>query len=93
MDKTLTEVMNEKYANRKDKKNIYGVGISDSEFVYYAIMYLLGDDWYVADPIGHTQVSEIALYEILEKYSKTYRKECRKNNPISIKDILRKIFC
>lgn len=75
MNKTLTEYMNEKYANRKDKDNIYGVGISDAEFRTFIIDYLLGIDWYVADPLGQAQVNEIALYEILEKYSKSYRKE------------------
>lgn len=77
MNKTLTEYMNEKYANRKDKDNIYGVGISDAEFRTFIINYLLGIDWYVADPLGQAQVNEIALYEILEKYSKSYRKGIR----------------
>lgn len=71
----LTEYLDEKYANRPDKDNMYGVGISDREFVQFAIQYLLGDDWIVSDPIGHTQINEIALCEILEKYSKKYRKE------------------
>lgn len=83
MNKTLMEYMNEKYANRKDKDNIYGVGISDAEFRTFIINYLLGIDWYVADPLGQAQVNEIALYEILEKYSKSFRKE---NKHISRKE-------
>lgn len=74
---TLTEFMDEQYKNREDKDNIYGVGISDAGFRKFIIDYLLGEDWYVVDPIGQTQVNEIALYEILEKYSKRYRKECK----------------
>lgn len=77
---TLTEFMNERYKNREDKDNIFGVGISDAEFIQFIINYLLGEDWYVVDPLGKTQINEIALYEILKKYSKRYRKECRKRN-------------
>lgn len=74
----LTEFMNERYKNRKDKDNIFGVGVSDTEFRRFIINYLLGEDWYVVDAIGQTQINEIALYEILEKYSKRYRKERKK---------------
>ena len=43
----------------------------------FIIDYLLGEDWYVVDPLGQTQINEIALYKILEKHSKRYRKECK----------------
>ncbi len=66
----FTEFMNERYKNREDKDNMFGVGISDAEFRRFAIDYLLGEDWYVADPLGQTQINEIALKEILEKYSR-----------------------
>lgn len=75
---TLTEFMSERYKNREDKENIFGVGISDAEFRAFIIDYLLGEDWYVTDPLGQTQVNEIALYNILEKYSRRYRKERRR---------------
>ena len=74
---TFTEFMDERYKNREDNDNIFGVGVSDAEFRTFVIDYLLGEDWYVADPLGQTQINEIALYEILEKYSKRYRKEYR----------------
>ena len=67
--------MNEKYGNREDKDNIFPVGISDAEFRKFAIDYLLGEDWYVVDPLGQDQVNEIALIGILEKYSKQFKKE------------------
>ena len=75
---TLDEIMEERYQNREDKGNIFGVGISDNEFRQFIIDYLLGEDWYVVDPISQTQINEIALYEILDKYSKRYRKEHKK---------------
>ena len=78
MDKSLHEVMDHKYKTRRDKDNIFGVGLTDAEFREFIIDYLLGKDWYVVDPLSQTQVNEIALYEILEKYSKRYRKEHRK---------------
>lgn len=75
---TLIEYMNKKYAEREDKDNIFGVGISDAEFRRFIIHYLLGENWYVVDPLSQAQVNEIALYNILEKYSKRYRKERRR---------------
>ena len=74
---TFTEFMSERYKNREDKDNIFGVGVSDAEFRQFIIDYLLGEDWYVVDPLGQTQINEIALYKILEKHSKRYRKECK----------------
>ena len=74
---TLTEFMSKRYANRPDKDNIFGVGVSDAEFRHFIIDYLLGEDWYVVDPLGQTQINEIALYEILEKYSKRFREEIK----------------
>ena len=37
--------------------------------------YLLGENWYVVDPISPKQVNTNRVYEILLKYSKKYRKE------------------
>ena len=74
---TITEYMKERYKNREDKDNIFGVGVTDAEFRAFIINYLLGENWYVIDPLGQNQINEIALYEILEKYSKRYRKECK----------------
>ena len=74
-DITLTEYMNDKYRNREDKDNIFGVGITDSEFRMFIIDYLLGSDWYVVDPLSQNQVNEIALFDILNKYSKKFKKE------------------
>lgn len=80
---TLTEFMVNRYKNREDKDNIFCVGVSDAEFRMFIINYLLGEDWYVTDPIGQTQVNEIALDEILNKYSKRYRKECKQRKIMS----------
>lgn len=71
----LFNFLNEKYSKQENKDNIFGVGISDAEFRELIIDYLLGEDWYVTDPLGQTQINEIALHKILEKCSKRYRKE------------------
>lgn len=76
-NETLTEYMDEKYKNREDKDNLFNVGVSDAEFRRFIIKYLLGDDWRVNDPLGQTQVNEIALCNILRKYSKQYKKELK----------------
>lgn len=77
MGMTISEYMRKKYDEREDKDNIFGVGITDAEFRKFAIEYLLGEDWYVTDPLGQTQVNEIALSEILSKYSKRFKKEIK----------------
>lgn len=79
MTKSVFDYFDEKYKNREDKNNMCGVGISDSDFRHFIINYLLGDDWYVTDPISQEQVNEIALCEILKKYSKRFRKEYKKH--------------
>ena len=75
MDKPLTDYLEQKYAPREDQDNMYGVGISDAEFRSFIIDYLLGPNWYVADPLGPTQVNEEALYQVLMKYSRRFQKE------------------
>lgn len=72
------DYIKEKNEKREDKDNIFPVGISDAEFRAFIIDYLLGENWYVVDPIGRDQINELAMYEILEKYSKRYRKEYKK---------------
>ena len=70
----FNENMKTKYLARIDKDNIFGVGLTDSEFRNYIINILLGKDWYVINPLGHNQVNEQALYEILNKLCKGWQK-------------------
>lgn len=74
---TITEYMKKKYDNRENKDNIFCVGITDTEFRKFVIEYLLDEDWYVVDPLEQTQVNEMALSEILSKYSKRFKKEIK----------------
>ena len=81
MTSNYTDFIKDKENKREDKDNIFCTGITDREFVYFAIRYLLGEDWYVSDPLGRKQINQVALEEILNKYCKGYRKESlRKRN-------------
>jgi hypothetical protein len=37
--------------------------------------YLLGEDWYIVNPVNHEQGNTQLVHEILYKYSRAYRKE------------------
>ena len=37
--------------------------------------YLLGENWYVVMPESTKQVNSVIVYDILQKYSKDFRKE------------------
>ena len=82
---TFTEFINERYETRPDKNNIFPVGISDAEFREFIIDYLLSRDWYVVDPLSQNETNEVALKEILKKYSKEYRKEVKRYEHICFK--------
>ena len=69
------------------KYNIYCDEITDREFVHFIIIYLLGENWHIVDPLGHDQINQIALEEILYTYSKKFRKEYKKFISIYYEDL------
>ena len=80
MNNEFTAFITERYKTRQDTNNFFPAGISDAEFREFIIDYLLGRDWYVVAPCSTPQTNEIALIEILKKYSKEYRKEVKRYN-------------
>jgi len=56
----------ERYEKRENKNNIYGMGMTDQEFRHWVIELILGENWYVVDPLSQSQINEIALEEIIE---------------------------
>jgi len=67
-----------RYDNRKDKDNIFPIGISDREFVEIITNIFLGSDWYCVNPITHNQVNEEILEEILFRITgKTSKERCK----------------
>ena len=69
MYRSTMEYFKKKYKERDDKDNIFGTGMTDREFVYFIIKELLGDNWYITDPLAECQIVECAFLEILKKYS------------------------
>ena len=52
----------------KETSNLFPSGISDKKFRESIINYFLGEDWYVADPLGQEQINEVALDRIKRYY-------------------------
>lgn len=46
--------------------------------LYFLMNYLLGEDWYVVNPVNTEQCNTQLVHEILYKYSKQYREEYNK---------------
>ena len=49
--------------------------MEDKKALEFLPDYLLGENWYVVDPLSPKQVNTNRVHEILWKYSKQYRKE------------------
>ena len=49
--------------------------MEDKKALEFLTDYLLGENWYVVDPLSPKQVNTNRVHEILWKYSKRYRKE------------------
>lgn len=76
--KLYDEWNKERYINREDKDNICPIGLSDSEFVAIIKNLFLGQDWYTSMPLGHDQINEEILEDILFKITrKTPNERCK----------------
>lgn len=64
--KAYSEMMKDKYENRKDTENIFPEGITDAEFRKAIIDIFCGVDWYISYPGSQTQVNEEAIENILQ---------------------------
>lgn len=52
--------------------------LSDTLALDFLRNYLLGEKWYVVNPVNHEQCNTQMVHEILMKYSREYRKEYKK---------------
>lgn len=59
----------------KTKDDIAYSGVSDRTALNILVRYLLGEDYYITDPVGVTQGNAIIVDDILKKYSRKYRRE------------------
>lgn len=55
-----------------ESENIYPESMTDREFVQIMLDYFLGEDYYVADPLGHGQINTVVVCEIISKYYSKY---------------------
>lgn len=74
---------NEEYAIKqcekpRDKRNLYPQATDAQLVVDVLTDLILGEDWYVTDPLGAGQVNTLILDEILYRYNKDYRTICKK---------------
>ena len=67
--KIYDEWNKKRYDNREDKDNICPIGIDDRKFVDIIKKLFLGSDWYVVMPLGHNQVNEEILEEIIYRFT------------------------
>jgi hypothetical protein len=54
---------------------LYPAPMEAQEALDILTSYLLGDDWYVVDPMNTKQVNSIITEQILDKYSKKWKKD------------------
>jgi hypothetical protein len=54
---------------------LYPAPMEAQEALDILTSYLLGDDWYVVDPMNAKQVNAIITEQILDKYSKKWKKD------------------
>lgn len=65
--KAYSEMMKDKYKNRKHPENVFPEGITDAEFRKAIIDIFCGVDWYISYPGSQTQVNEEAIETILRR--------------------------
>lgn len=63
-----------------DEDNMLPPALDADEALVFLKYYLLGPDWCVYYPGSSEQIITEMIYDILKKYSKKFRKECKKND-------------
>lgn len=74
-DVSFTEWL--KLENAKDPDNILPPELDFEKAIYFLKNYLLGEDWYVNYSGSAKQINTDIVYNILRKYSKTFKKELK----------------
>lgn len=67
----------ERLYNLTDKKD-YGIfsPATDAQVAFNELInFFLGEDWYVADPLGVEQINTVALYQIEEIYENCIKRK------------------
>lgn len=61
-----------------EERDIFPIETNAQDAINILCQGLLGEDWYIVDPIGNSQANTIIVDEILYKYNKDYRKEAKR---------------
>lgn len=85
LPKSVTEFINKLKKCREDRmklspkdRDIFPIETSAQDAIHILCQGLLGEDWYIVDPMGSSQANTIIVDEILYKYNKEYRKEAKR---------------
>ena len=73
MKETLTE-----WLRKRQEDNIFCPSMKAEEFVEFIKDYLLNEDWYTVNSVSTEQVYTEILIDVLDRYSKKYKKEKRR---------------
>lgn len=61
-----------------EENNLFPPCLPGNKAVDFLVQYLLGEDYYIVNPLCSEQANCEFVHDILFKYSKKYRKEVRK---------------
>jgi DNA replication initiation complex subunit (GINS family) len=59
----------------EDPENIFAPPMKAQDAVDMLMHYLLGEDWYSVNPVSTEQINTEAVYDILMKHSRRFRRE------------------
>lgn len=62
-----------------EKDNMFPPSLDAQTALNFLQEYLLGEDWYIVNPLSTSQANCEVVHDILYKYSKKYRKEIKNN--------------
>lgn len=66
-----------------EKDNMFPPLLEPQTALNFLQEYLLGEDWYIVNPLTTGQANCEVVHDILYKYSKKYRKEIKKRKKAS----------
>lgn len=73
---TFTEWLDKNW----EKDNMFPPSLNPQTALNFLQEYLLGEDWYIVNPLTTSQANCEVVHDILYKYSKKYRKEYKKRH-------------
>ena len=64
--------------NNWRKDNIFPPALEAQEGIKFLQKYLLGEDWYIVNPLSSAQANCEVVHDILYKYSRKFRREMKR---------------